>query len=141
MPCCGLGIADDLFGVGVPLDSAIESNCDIGEVADGHGAVVAVDIADGLSSVGDAFEEVLHVVAGSFAFVEGFQCFFFEGVRFESIDGIAGQFSAVDEDAAGGAFQQQSVIEAEVIGGVADVQDGAIFEGGGNVELCGGVVL
>lgn len=103
--------------------------------------MVAVDIADGLSSVTDAFEEVLHVVTGSFAFVEGFQGFLFQRVGFESIDGIAGQFAAVDEDAASGAFQQQSVIEAEVIGGVADVQDGAIFEGGGDVKLCGGVVL
>jgi len=130
-----------LFCVGIPLDGAIESNGDIGEVADGHGAMVAVDIADGLSSVTDAFEEVLHVVTGSFAFVEGFQGFLFQRVGFEGIDGIAGQFAAVDEDAASGAFQQQSVIEAEVIGGVADVQDGAIFKGGGDVELCGGVVL
>ena len=90
LPGGGLRVIDDLFCVGIPLDGAIESNGDIGEVADGHGAMVAVDIADGLSSVTDAFEEVLHMVTGSFAFVEGFQGFLFQRVGFEGIDGIAG---------------------------------------------------
>ncbi len=106
LPQCSLGITDNLFGIGVPLDGAIESNGDVGEVADGHCAMVAVHIADGLRSVGNAFEEVLHMVAGSFAFVEGFECFLFQGVGLQSIHGISGQFAAVDEDAAVGAFQQ-----------------------------------
>ena len=73
LPLGGLRITDDLFCIGIPLDRAIKSDGDICQVADGHSAVMAVNIADGLSSVSDTFEEVLHVVTRSFALIQCFE--------------------------------------------------------------------
>ena len=141
LPQSGLGIADDLFLIGIPVDGASQSNGDIGKMADSHGAVMAVDITDGLSSVSNALEEVLHVIAGLFAFVEFCECFFLNWVGFQGINGFAGKLTAINEDATVGTFKHQAIVETEVLGGVANVQDSAVGEGGGDVEFGGCVIL
>ena len=91
-------------------------------MAGGHRFVVREDIGDRQAAIADAFGEVGHVVAWLFAFAEVEDRVVGEWVVFEVFDEVASDLAAVDEDRSVFPFEEDTVVEAEVVGSVADDQ-------------------
>lgn len=82
LPLVGFVVADDLFGLGVPIELAAEADGDVGQVASGHGPMVCGDVADGQRAVFATLEEVGHVVARLLALAQPAQGILGQGLVF-----------------------------------------------------------
>ena len=102
----GLGVADDLLGLGVPADLASETSGDACQVASGQSAMVAEDIRDRLFSGYGGFEEVAEVIGQRTVLVGFLQGSRGQWVGLQFVDRFARYRSAVDEDSSPGAFEE-----------------------------------
>ena len=121
LPLIGLIVADDLFGLRIPLQLAIQPNCDVGQMTGRHRAVVGVNIGNRQFAGLHAVDEVLHV-RRRFAAIQIGNRVFRQGIAGEIFDRLPGQFPPIDEQFSLCAFEEDAVIEAEVVGSLADVE-------------------
>ena len=84
-------VTSDLFLIWIPVQSSVQSNCNIRQVARGQRAMVSEDIRDGQTTVACAFNEVLHVTAQLLAATEFGQSIFGKRIRFQFFDWLTAE--------------------------------------------------